>query len=59
MAIFLDSSRNWWVLLMRGILAVIFGVLALTDPVVTAAVLVMFFGAYYLVDGVFFRSSRV
>ena len=51
--IFMEISRNWWVLLMRGILAVIFGILALTKPGVTLAVLVMFFGTYYLVDGAF------
>lgn len=53
MTIFMDLSRNWWVLLIRGVLAVIFGILALTNPAVTLAVLVMFFGAYYLVDGIF------
>jgi uncharacterized membrane protein HdeD (DUF308 family) len=53
MVTFVDLSRNWWVLLIRGILAVIFGVLTLAKPAVTLAVLVMFFGAYYLVDGAF------
>jgi uncharacterized membrane protein HdeD (DUF308 family) len=53
MVTFVDLSRNWWVLLIRGILAVIFGVLTLANPAVTLAVLVMFFGAYYLVDGAF------
>lgn len=48
-----DLSRNWWVLLIRGILAVIFGVLALVYPAATLGVLVLFFGAYMLVDGVF------
>jgi uncharacterized membrane protein HdeD (DUF308 family) len=41
------------VLLVRGILAIAFGVLALVNPLVSFAVLVMFFGAYSLVDGVF------
>lgn len=48
-----DLSRNWWVLLIRGILAVIFGVIAILSPVSTLAVLVMIIGAYYLVDGIF------
>lgn len=48
-----DLSRNWWVLLIRGILAVIFGVIAILSPVSTLAVLVMVIGAYYLVDGIF------
>ena len=48
-----DLARNWWVLLIRGILAIVFGVLALVNPVVTLAVLVMFFAAYAIVDGIF------
>lgn len=48
-----DLSRNWWVLLIRGVLAVIFGILAVTNPATTLGVLVLFFGAYMLVDGVF------
>jgi uncharacterized membrane protein HdeD (DUF308 family) len=53
MAIVFDLSRNWWALLIRGILAVIFGTIALFRPGVTLTVLVMLFGAYYLVDGAF------
>lgn len=48
-----DLSRNWWVLLIRGVLAVVFGILALIYPAATLGVLVLFFGAYMLVDGVF------
>lgn len=48
-----DLSRNWWVLLIRGVLAVIFGIIAVTNPATTLGVLVLFFGAYMLVDGVF------
>jgi uncharacterized membrane protein HdeD (DUF308 family) len=46
-------SRYWWVLLIRGVSAMLFGILAWTWPGMTLAVLVMFFGAYALVDGVF------
>lgn len=53
MVMFMDLARNWWVLLIRGILAVIFGILALVNPAATLAVLVLIFGAYYLVDGIF------
>jgi uncharacterized membrane protein HdeD (DUF308 family) len=45
-------ARNWWVLLIRGILAVAFGVLAFLWPSLTLAVLVLLFGAYALLDGV-------
>ncbi len=46
-------GRTWWALAIRGIAAVIFGILALVWPGTTLAVLVLFFGAYALVDGIF------
>lgn len=46
-------SSNWWVLLLRGILAVLFGVMAFIWPGLTIATLVLLFGAYALVDGIF------
>lgn len=46
-------GRNWWALAIRGLVAVIFGILALIWPGITLAVLVLFFGAYVLVDGIF------
>src|SRR5574338_943699 len=45
-------ARNWWVLLILGLLAVAFGVLAFLWPGLTLAVLVLLFGAYALLDGV-------
>jgi len=47
------TARNWWAVLIRGIAAVIFGILALILPGLTLRVLVALFGAYALVDGVF------
>jgi uncharacterized membrane protein HdeD (DUF308 family) len=46
-------TRNWWVLILRGILAVTFGVLAFSRPGMTLAALVLLFGAYVFVDGIF------
>jgi uncharacterized membrane protein HdeD (DUF308 family) len=44
-------SRNWWAFAIRGIAAIIFGVLALVSPEPTIRLLVILFGAYALVDG--------
>jgi uncharacterized membrane protein HdeD (DUF308 family) len=46
-------AKNWWMLLLRGIAAIIFGVLALTWPGMTLLTLIMFYGVFALVDGVF------
>jgi uncharacterized membrane protein HdeD (DUF308 family) len=46
-------GRNWWALLVRGIAAVVFGVLAFAWPLATIAALVIIFGAYAFVDGAF------
>jgi len=53
MAVWTILSRNWWVFLLRGILAVIFGILALIWPGTTLLTLIILFGAYALVDGIF------
>ncbi len=46
-------ARNWWAVAIRGLVAIIFGILALIWPGITLTVLVLFWGAYALVDGVF------
>jgi uncharacterized membrane protein HdeD (DUF308 family) len=46
-------KRHWWVPVLRGVAAIIFGVIAFTHPLMAAATLVIFFGAWVLVDGVF------
>jgi uncharacterized membrane protein HdeD (DUF308 family) len=45
-------SKYWWVILLRGIFAVIFGVLAFVFPGLTIASLVLVWGAYALADGI-------
>jgi uncharacterized membrane protein HdeD (DUF308 family) len=45
-------TRNWWVVLIRGVAGVLFGIATFIAPVVSLAVLVLVFGAYALVDGV-------
>jgi uncharacterized membrane protein HdeD (DUF308 family) len=45
-------SGNWWALALRGVAAIILGILAFMGPVSTLAAVVMIFGAYALVTGV-------
>jgi uncharacterized membrane protein HdeD (DUF308 family) len=45
-------AKNWWLLLLRGIAAIIFGMLAFAWPGVTLLTLILFYGAFALVDGV-------
>jgi uncharacterized membrane protein HdeD (DUF308 family) len=45
-------SRYWWTFVLRGVFAIIFGVMAWVWPGITLAVLVIFFGAYAFVDGI-------
>jgi uncharacterized membrane protein HdeD (DUF308 family) len=47
-----ELPKHWWLIALRGLAAIIFGVLAFIWPGITLAVLILFFGAYAIVDGV-------
>jgi uncharacterized membrane protein HdeD (DUF308 family) len=51
--------QNWWLFLLRGILGIIFGLIALIFPGPTMLSLVLLFSAYMLVDGIFAIVSAV
>jgi uncharacterized membrane protein HdeD (DUF308 family) len=45
-------ADSWWTFAVRGVIALLFGIGALSYPALTVFVLVIFFGAFVLVDGV-------
>jgi uncharacterized membrane protein HdeD (DUF308 family) len=45
-------DRRWWAVILRGLIAIAFAVLAFTWPGVTVATLVLLFGIYASVDGI-------
>ena len=46
-------TQNWWAIVLRGVVAVLFGIAAFVWPGITLWMLVALFGAYALVDGIF------
>lgn len=52
-------ARNWWLILLRGILAVLFGLLTFAWPGLTLFTLVIFYGVFALIDGIFALIAAV
>ena len=52
-------AKNWWLVLLRGICAIAFGVLAFIWPGMTLVTLVLLYGAFALADGVFALAAAV
>jgi uncharacterized membrane protein HdeD (DUF308 family) len=52
-------GRNWWLIVLRGIAAILFGILAFIWPGLTLFTLVIFWGAFALVDGVLALAAAV
>ena len=46
-------SRFWWMILLRGVLAVLFGISAFAWPGLTIVTLTMLFAAFAFIDGIF------
>ena len=52
-------AEHWWLTLLRGIAAVLFGVLALFWPGITGLSLVLLWGAYTFADGIFSLGAAI
>ena len=45
-------SRGWWLMLLRGLVAIGFGILVFAKPQMSVLILVYLFGVYVLVEGI-------
>lgn len=52
-------ARNWWLILLRGVAAIIFGLLTFAWPGLTLVTLVLLYGAFSFLDGVFSITAAV
>jgi uncharacterized membrane protein HdeD (DUF308 family) len=52
-------ALNWWTLALRGVIAVIFGLIAFFLPGVTLFALTMLFGVFALIDGIVSLTAAV
>jgi uncharacterized membrane protein HdeD (DUF308 family) len=52
MLVLAQLARYWWTFVLRGIVAILFGVLAFVQPGITLAALVILFALWALFDGV-------
>ena len=53
----LDLARNWWVFLLDGACAILFGILTFAWPAVTLVVLAFLYGIYAIAHGVLALSA--
>ena len=56
---FVILAHNWWMLLLRGIVALVFGLLTVAYPGVTLVVITIMFGVYALLDGILGLASSI
>jgi uncharacterized membrane protein HdeD (DUF308 family) len=52
-------AQNWWLVALRGVVGILFGIVALVFPGSTMLSLVILFSAYMLVDGALAIASAV
>ena len=54
-----SMAEHWWLMLLRGIAAVAFGILSLVWPAISALSLVLLWGAYSFADGIFSLGAAI
>jgi uncharacterized membrane protein HdeD (DUF308 family) len=52
-------ARNWWLILLRGIVAIVFGVLTFIWPGITLLALVILYGAFAFTDGILAIAAAI
>jgi uncharacterized membrane protein HdeD (DUF308 family) len=52
-------AKNWWLILLRGICAIAFGVLTFIWPGVSLLTLILLYGAFVLADGIFALAAAI
>ena len=52
-------AQNWWLVALRGVFAILFGIVAFAAPGAVMLTLALFFAAYLLVDGVIGIAAAV
>ena len=52
-------AKNWWLVLLRGLCAVAFGVLAFAWPGITLVTLVLLYGGFALADGILAIATAI
>ncbi|MFO1143792.1 MAG: DUF308 domain-containing protein [Amaricoccus sp.] len=54
-----SMAQHWWLMLLRGIAAVLFGIVSLVWPGISALSLVFIWGAYTFADGIFSLGAGI
>jgi uncharacterized membrane protein HdeD (DUF308 family) len=52
-------SRYWWVTLLRGVIAIVFGIAVFAQPEISLKTLILLFGVFALADGIANMSSAI
>ncbi len=52
-------TRNWWLVLLSGLIAVLFGLIAFVYPGMSLAILLAVFGVYAVVGGLFVSIAAI